>query len=410
MILPYRVSTGPYKTEILRAFESVLDSGMFVLGDWTEKFEKIFAESHGRRYGVAVTSDTAALEAALLMLEPQRNDNFVRNAVTEKVVLMPDTAFYGCANVVFRLNGKVLPVDVTVTNGLMPTLDQLKAAVAWTGRSPKELVYMAVYTAGTAAADAIETLSWCKEQGIPVVEDAAHCHGALYTDGKLVGSYGDVATFSFYATKMIHSGEGGMLLLDSPEQAQWLRSYRNYGKLWGPNADPVFTDVAMLGSNWRMTEFQAALGAILWLHYEEIRKARAGVEAIYDRFFHPITGAWRECVQRLLVLNGKLKPNLYRYIVMVDGLETAEQNRKLYALLKKQGVLLQAKCNSMPLVRHSVLKDKVIPYPPSLSPQSEASRYCLGHLCLPIYPSLSEIDASYVAETLVTVVEKGEWR
>jgi perosamine synthetase len=407
MIPPYKVATGPFRKQILREFQEVLESGMFILGDKTDEFEKTFAASHYRKHGVAVNSDTAALEAALLMLNRK---NFSMSSLVGKVVLMPDTAFFGCANVVARFGGMVLPVPVSIENGIMPTLEQLQTTVKWfRDISALEIMaYMCVYTAGTVGKDAIACIQWCKEQGIPVIEDAAHCHGATYTDGLLVGHHGDIATYSFYATKMIHSGEGGMLLVDDDEQAEWLRTYRNYGKVWGPGSDPVFADCSMVGYNWRMTEFQAALGRILWEHYQEIYDARRIVEKMYDEFFHP--DVFPKEVERLLVQEGGLSPNLYRYIVLVNGLTTVEQNHKLYALLKEKGIILQAKCNSKPLTEHTYLAGHLLPTPHAILAPYEASRYCMQHLCLPIYPSLMAKEAQYIAATVTQVVEEGAWK
>lgn len=403
-IAPYKSSVGMFKEEILREFESVIELGILVLGDQTKRFEEEFALSHERMFGIAVNSDTAALEAALALLKDLEK-------LSNLVVLMPDTAFFGCANVVFRLGGRVVPVPVTIENGIMPTLGQLKDAVGWVEAEmdipADKLVYMAVYTGGTVGRDSMEQISWCRGKGIKVIEDCAHAHGATYTDGNLAGHYGDISTFSFYATKMIHSGEGGMLLVDNPQWDRWLRTYRNYGKTWGPDADPVFQDVSVIGYNWRMTEFQAALGRIMWRNYPQIYKGRRKVEKVYDNFIGQSDGR----IRRLIINNvGLLMQNLYRYIVMVDGLETEEQNHKLYEQLESKGVRLQAKCNSKPLTETNLFKNLLVFYPEAFSFPKEALSYSMGHLCLPIYPTLTEEEALRIAETVVEVVQSNTWK
>jgi len=403
-IAPYKSSISMFKEEIFKEFEKIFDVGILVLGDWTSRFEQEFSGAHGRRFGVAVTSDTAALEASLLMLK-----DFYK--LKRLIVLMPDTAFFGCANVVFRLGGDVVPIPVEIENGIMPTLEQLKRCAIWASRrsdsAPDDLIYMAVYTAGMVARDMIEQIEWCRKNGIKVLEDCAHTHGATYSDGKLAGSYGDVATFSFYATKMVHSGEGGMVLVDNPDWDRWLRTYRNYGKTWGEGADPIFQDVSVIGYNWRMTELQAAIGMVLWRNYQKIYSERQRVERIYDSFFNNGNGR----AERLVIKNaGLLRPNLYRYIVLVDGLETEEQNHRLYRELESRGVRLQAKCNSKPLTEIELFKDKLAFYPEAFVYTKESLRYSLSHLCLPIYPLLSDDEAEYIAETVNRVVKYGGWR
>jgi dTDP-4-amino-4,6-dideoxygalactose transaminase len=403
-ILPYKSSISLFKEEIFKEFEEIFDVGILVLGDWTKKFEQEFSGSHGRRFGVAVTSDTAALEAALLMLKDY-------SKLKKLIVLMPDTAFFGCANVVFRLGGDVVPIPVEIGNGIMPTLEQLERCAIWVSRKsdcdPEELIYMAVYTAGMVARDMIEQIDWCRKKGIKVLEDCAHTHGATYSDGKLAGSYGDVATFSFYATKMVHSGEGGMVLVDNPDWDRWLRTYRNYGKTWGEGADPIFQDVSVIGYNWRMTELQAAIGMVLWRNYQKIYSERQRVERIYDSFFNNGNGR----AKRLVIKNaGLLRPNLYKYIVLVDGLETEEQNHRLYRELEEKGVRLQTKCNPKPISESGLFRDRVIFYPEAFEYPKESLSYSLCHLCLPIYPLLSNEEAQYVAESVSQVVESGKWR
>lgn len=393
MIKSYVVSTGKYRQEILQLLSEVLDSGVFVLGEKTSEFEKQLAADHSKSFGVAVCSDTAALEAAL-----------VCHSKKIGVVVMPDTSFFGCANVVLRMGIKVVPIPVSISNGIMPTVEDVVKGCEWARTIHPNVAYMAVYTGGTVGVDSLEAIEWCLKNDVYVVEDCAHCHGATYTNGALVGSAkGAVSTFSFYATKLIHSGEGGIVLLDDKKMYERLVAYRNYGKKWGVDEDPIFADLSILGYNWRMTEFQAAIGLCLWRHLNEISEERRKVELVYDRYFKG-----QKEIYRLGVSGDKkqLTPNLYRYIVIADKIRSREDNRKLYSLLKERGVVLQAKCNSLPLTETPLFKGmlSVPPYYDTYS--SEASKYSLSHLCLPIYPSLGEENAECIAETLMDAYKK----
>jgi len=410
VVPPYEIACSMFEGEILDQFRAVLESGMLVLGQQTLMFEKRFAADHVRNFGIAVNSDTAALEAALCLL----NYKFfgAESCQLKFHTLMPETAFYGCVNVVARLGGRVIPVPVTISNGIMPTKSQLLEVIGMFRGTVDfdDMVYMPVYTAGTVGGDAIACIDWCKQQGIPVVEDCAHVHGARYKDGSLAGHYGDISTFSFYATKMVHSGEGGMLLVDRQDWDEWLRIYRNYGKETKFD-DPVFADSRIIGYNWRMTEFQAALGLVMWRNYPQLAEGRAKVADIYDKFFLPDTGLCAEVAKRLLVRSGQLQPNLYRYIIMVEGLERYDQNVNLYALLADKGVVLQAKCNSKPITEYWVFGDRfVIKHPLCQDPARASVKYCMGHLCLPIYPTLSRSSAYHIADTVAEVLKEGKWR
>jgi len=405
-IVPYRVATDPFREEVLKAFDDVLTSGMFVLGDRTRDFEESFASSHGRKFGIAVNSDTAALEMALLLSAKKKDMD-----VSDLIVLMPDTSFYGCANVALRMGAEVAAVPSTISNGIMPTVGQVSEAIStFSDVHRKRLVYLAVYTAGTVGLDSLETIDWLTSLGIPVIEDCAHCHGATYTDGRLVGSAGPISTFSFYATKMIHSGEGGMLLVDDDDSDEFLRTYRNYGKDSSDLADPVFADSLILGYNWRMTEFQAALGAILWKHYKQIWMGRRKVELAYEGHYGSFQDPGASVIWRLGVDGArgtKLSPNLYRYIVIVDWMDTVEKNYQVYERMKERGIGLQAKCNSKPLSKMAVFQEhkNFSIFPDKLGSPTDAEGYCMKHLCLPIYPTLTVDEAEYVAESLTEVAD-----
>jgi len=411
MIVPYKIALEMFKDEVMKAFEEVIDSGMLILGEKTRKFEEIFSASHERKHGIAVNSDTSALEAALIALswklDGMPSDKHAIYDLSDTVVLMPDTAFYGCVNVALRLGAKVITVPSKVLNGVMCTVDQVVDTFKSFGLGSKKTIFMAVYTAGTTGADSVELIRLLRDMGVPTVEDCAHAHGAKYSDGRLAGSEGDIATFSFYATKMIHSGEGGMLLVDDDDVAEFLRTYRNYGK--DPNGDPIFADSAIIGYNWRMTEFQAAIGSILWENYDKVYRERKKIADVYDHFFRSAGGHTDRLVYRLLVKSGKLEPNLYRYIVMVPGLRSHADNEKVYGALKARGILLQAKCNSKPLWRFRVFENhpNFFGYLPSGGLLgSDAESYSISHLCLPIYPTMSEDEAEKVAASLLEVVSE----
>lgn len=396
---PYRVATDKYEEEILHAFKDVLQSGMFVLGDWTKEFENSFAESHGRGFGIAVNSDTAALEMALTYLKEKKG--------LERV-LLPDTAFFGCVNVVLRLGLHPIIVPTTLHNGVMPTLAQLTSVLE---RLPKvqraRAAYMAVYTAGTVGVDAVEQIDLCDRYGVPVIEDCAHCHGATYMDGRLVGSHGHISTFSFYATKLIHTGEGGILLCDDQDMRDWMATYRNYGKAWGPMEDPVFARPDLIGYNWRMTEFQAAIGVILWRNREEIIRDRSVSATVYDAVCKDVS--LRKLIYRLPVdgsEKGKLQANLYKYIVIVPPLKTVEDNHCFAARLRKKGVLLQAKCNSIPLSRMDAYKGMLTLPKGYRSSIHDADLYSMSHIALPIYPGLAAETAQVVVHAIVETIRE----
>lgn len=156
-----------------------------------------------------------------------------------------------------------------------------------------------VHIGGHIAFEIEEIADYCRQQGIFLLEDCAHAHGASW-DGRQPGSWGDAGVYSLYATKTISTGEGGVLVSRRPEVLEHARSYRNYGK----------PDFAVRGLGQRMNEFTAALGLVQIERLPEIvawknEMARAHLDAVYPS---------------RLELPGGMVSGLYKYIVF-DWLE-----------------------------------------------------------------------------------------
>jgi perosamine synthetase len=384
-IPPFKIDLGFYKEEILAEIGKVIDSGRLILGPYTQEIEERWAKDHGKKFGLAVNSDTAALECVLQALSIKRT-----------LVLMPQTAHFSCANIVLRLGGYVGLVDVDPTKGIMPTMNQWNKARAWLQNRdyPEPSVVMMVYSAGQCSPTQVQNIEEFQNIGIPVLEDCAHCHGAKYADGRLIGSAGDFATWSTYATKILHSGEGGMIVTSDPIKDELMNGYRNYGPKIN---DGVFTEVVNhYGYNWRMTEFQAAILKVMYNHLPEMIKARKAIaDQCYAHFFPEQNRDRSNGRPYRLHPGGGVVPNLYRYTVMIPGM-TFDSNRSLYSYLKGRGIILQEKCNHLPLSMHRAYTAHPYVIPASRSFYG-ALQYSLEHICLPIYPDLTFRDAEFIA-------------
>jgi len=385
VIPPLKVDLSQFSDELFEAYGKVIASGVLVLGEYTRAAEEAFASDHNKKYGIAVNSDTAALESVLQFID-----------IKGQFVLLPQTAFFGVVHVVLRLGGIPLLLDSDVDNGIFPKTSRWEMAV----EKYKPKVALLVYSAGMAGEDVIGTINMLAEKGVYSVEDCAHVHGSKYSNGDLVGSAGDFATWSSYATKIIHSGEGGMIATSIDAADDFMKKYRNYGR---KIVDAAFTESASpLGYNWRMTEMQAATLFIMWKHLDKLIQQRKEVADVYSEYFCPAwprdfpagTTAPLEPYELAPRLG---KKNYYRYTVMVPGL-TYLGNKKLYAELARlnPSVKLQEKSNHLPISLHKALA----PHSIAAEPFDGARRYSLEHLCMPIYPTLSKIDARYIAESV----------
>lgn len=206
-------------------------------GPFVAKFEERFAAAVRRNHAIAVMNGSVALDAALAALELKPEDE----------VVMPSFTIISCLTAITRAGGVPVPVDCDA-NTWNTTPEAILAAV-----TDKTRAIMVVHIYGLPV-DMDPILSFAKERGIAVIEDAAEAHGLTYK-GRPCGSLGDVSTFSFYPNKHVTTGEGGMIVTDDDAIARKCRSLRNLGF---NNAQRFVHDE--LGWNFRMTNLQAALG------------------------------------------------------------------------------------------------------------------------------------------------------
>ncbi|AKG91243.1 putative pyridoxal phosphate-dependent protein [Geoglobus ahangari] len=203
----------PYITqEEIRAVTEVLKSGWLSMGEKTVMFERAFAEYIGSKYAVATNSCTSALFLSLKVLGIGRGDE----------VILPTFTFTATANTVVHCGAKPVFVDIDEkTYNIDP--DSVEERI-----TDNTKAIIVVHYAGQPA-DMRKIMKIAKTYGLKVIEDAAHAAGAKYENGKKVGALGNLTCFSFYATKPMTTGEGGMITLDDGYLADKLRILRLHG-------------------------------------------------------------------------------------------------------------------------------------------------------------------------------------
>jgi perosamine synthetase len=242
--------------ELRYVSECVLSGWVSSAGTFVRRFEELFAERCGVEHALAVSNGTAALHVALAALGIGPGDE----------VIVPALTFVATANaVVYTGATPVFADSEPVTWNVDP--EAVAAAI-----SPRTKAIVAVHLYGhPAEMDAILAAA----RGIPVVEDAAEAHGALYR-GRPVGALGRVGTFSFYGNKIVTTGEGGMVVTDDAELAARVRLLRDHGmepgrRYWHP----------VLGFNYRLTNLQAALGVAQLEKLDQILAAKRRITERY---------------------------------------------------------------------------------------------------------------------------------
>jgi perosamine synthetase len=241
----------------IRAVVEVLRSEWLTTGPAVTAFEEAFAAQVGAKYAIAVSSGTAALHAAA----------FAVGIGPEDRVIVPAMTFAASANCVRYQGGTVDFVDVRRDT---LNLDVARAAEAIT---PRTRAIVTVDYAGQPS-DLDEIHSLADRHGLVVIEDACHALGASYR-GRKIGALADQTVFSLHPVKHITTGEGGMVTTDNVELARRLRLFRNHGITSSPQqreaAGSWFYEMVELGYNYRLTDFQCALGV------EQLRKLSAWI-------------------------------------------------------------------------------------------------------------------------------------
>jgi dTDP-4-amino-4,6-dideoxygalactose transaminase len=278
------------------AAAGVVRSGWLTMGPRTIEFEQSFSAYVGARHAVAVNSCTAALHLALEAMGIQEGDE----------VLVPTNTFTATAEVVTYLGAHPILVDVD------PQTLNISPAEARRSITPRTKAIIPVHFAGQSCdMDEIHTLA--QQHGIRVIEDAAHALPAAYR-GRQVGALSETTCFSFYATKTLTTGEGGMLTTESDEIANRARIMRLHGigrDAWKRYAaeGSWYYEVWAPGFKYNMTDIQAAIGIVQLAKCTDMRSQRAAIVFRYDREFSripaleiPVQRVDRESAHHLYVL------------------------------------------------------------------------------------------------------------
>lgn len=262
-----------FDAEMTNAVTEVLRSGK--VNYWTGKnvrcFEKDFAEFVGGNFGVAVSNGTVAVELALHAVGIESGDE----------VIVPPRTFIATASAVAMLGARPVFADIDPVSGNV-TAESIAAVI-----TPKTRAIIVVHAAGWPC-DMDPIMGLASERGIRVIEDCAQAHGAKYKE-QHVGTIGDVGAFSFCQDKIISTGgEGGMVVTDCPDIWERAWSFKDHGKGWHAiqNCQQQRTVFKWLhesiGTNWRMTEMQAAIGRIALKRLPVWVKARQSHATLLD--------------------------------------------------------------------------------------------------------------------------------
>lgn len=356
------------RARIAVAIDNALTTGALTLGPATRRFEEAFASRHDTPHAIAVASGTAALEIILRTI-----------GIKDRQVVVPANTFFATAAAVVHAGGTPVFADVDpVTMTLDPS--SLRAAI-----TSQTAAVVHVHIGGLIAPGVRDVARVCAEAGVPLVEDAAHAHGSTL-GGQYAGSFGVAAAFSFYPTKVITSGEGGMIVSTDATFADEARIYRDQGKA-GFLGNVHVRD----GYAWRMSEVHAAIGEVHLARLDEFLAHRAHIARRYDE-------ALTSLPLMLLPTPADAVNNFYKYIALLPAGVARTELKK--TLREQHEVGLSGEVYELPLHAQPIFEQ----YATASLPVSED--VCARHICLPLHSDMTDAESDLVVDALATVLSE----
>lgn len=353
------VSTPEFTAEDAQIVNECITSGWVTTGDYIEKFETIWANACGRKYGIAVSNGTVALELALEVLINPGDE-----------VLIPSFTIISCAIAVLRAGGIPIPVDCDDTWCIDPNL-----AESMIGQKTKAIMPVHIYG---VPFDVPRFLEISGTSGLPLIEDAAEAHGATF-NGAPCGRFGLMSCFSFYGNKIITTGEGGMILTDDATLAAKLADKRNL--CFGKGHDR-FTHTG-IGHNYRLTNIQAALGYSQTKRLDTIVQNKIRVGKLY-----------RELLGNHADITFQREPQHSRPVYWMNGILVPDA-QALATKLKNNGI------DTRPFFTGMHAQPAILRELPQTYYCPNTDRITKHGLYLPSSPTLTNENIEYICQTVM---------
>jgi len=371
-MIPYGKQT--IDEEDIKEVLDTLRSEFLTTGPKIAEFEQKVCDFVGCKYAVAVSSGTAALHLACLASGLKKDEELITTPIT----------FAASANCALYCNAKPVFVDIN-EQGL---IDEDKVEEKITKKT--KIIIPVHYTGLPCDLEKIKKIT--DKYNLVLIEDACHALGAKYKDSKIGDcKYSDMTIFSFHPVKHITTGEGGMITTNSKEVYEKLKSLRNHGiinnseKFINKNSEPGHYEMQFLGYNYRITDFQCALGISQLNKINEFINKRRQIAEKYDKAFEN-----NENIE--IIKENQNQFNSYHLYVI--KLKDKETRLKLFNFLKKQDILCQV--HYIPVYLH--------PYYQKLGYQkgicSIAEEFYKKVISLPMYSQLTESEQDYVIEKI----------
>ena len=360
------------KRNIIRALDQKAVSGFY--GDYISKFERQFAKFCDSKYGVSTNSGTTALHLATKTLDIKKGDEVLVTTFTNMASIFS----------ILYVGAKPVPIDIEKdTFNIDPKLIEKNI-----NKKTKAILIVHIF-GHPVDYSAISFIA--KKHKLLVIEDCAEAHGAEYK-GKKVGSLGDVGCFSFYANKIITTGEGGMVVFNNKKLAEKAKNLKelSFGKIEKFQHNDI-------GFNYRMTNLQAAIGCAQMKKIKKIINKKRLISTYYKKYLNDVS------IINLPVEKNYAKHVYWVYHVTLNVNYKNIRNKIMNELMKK-GIETRETFTSFDMqryfIKNKIVKNKICPI---------ANKASLTGFYLPSGVELKEKDIKFISNILIKVLKKNRW-
>lgn len=350
------------KLKFLKGSWDILSSGR-PLGEskYVKEFEDKFSKMSDSKYSLSCSNGTTAIELSLKAL-----------GVKGKKVLMPSNTFFATSVAVTNAGGIIELLDMEPESFSILLKDLEKKISSDIG------AVIIVHIGGIISHDISKIVSLCKKYNVPLVEDAAHAHFSLKGTHR-AGVIGDVGTFSFFPTKVMTTGEGGMITTNNKELYEKMKSLKNFGR----DINDSGIIVSNGGNNFKINEFTGLLGSIECDRvYERIQQRTYLLERYRKNL--------EKTRYKVIKQKGKGVCANYKAIVI-----TPMDSAWLKNYCKERGISMTGEVYRIPVHEQPLYKEQF-----SSVNLPNTDYYCKHHICPPLYPELSVKEVDYICDVL----------
>ncbi len=368
--------------EDIKEVSEVLRSDWITQGPKVAEFEEEFARYVGAKYAVAVSSGTAALHAACFAAQIEKGDEVITTPIT----------FAASANFVIYQGGTPIFADID-KNTLNIDPEEIKKKI-----TKKTKALIPVDFTGLPV-DLEKILQIAKDNNLVIIEDASHALGSIYKNSK-IGSVSDMSIFSFHPVKHITTGEGGMVTTNNKEYYERLKLFRTHGITKDKDKlskydGPWYYEMQELGYNYRLTDFQCALGLSQLKKIDKIIQHRREIAKKYNSEFKDMLE-----IKIPQINPADSNPAWHIYMIQLNLERLKVDRREIFEALRAENIGVNV--HYIPIHLQPYYQ-KRFGYHPGDFPKAE--NYYSRAITLPIFPKMSEKDINDVIKAVKKVIE-----